>query len=533
LSGLTIPQGLQLLQDLQVEGDASDLQEFVELTEGHPLLLTLAARSLLLEAKENLDSPEINRLGKDEVALFREIKGRHRDREATIGALLDRTLSKLPEHLQAGLRRLSVVRLETWGLELAQAMQPEMTLDDLRRAARLALVTETKMDGELRFGFLPLIRRYLGLVLKEWKELELAHSRAISYFDANIRPEFTRTLQDCQEELEIFYHFCELRDYDSALDSMKSINDSLALWGYYQVLIDCHERLIKSWVRNDTNSVQISYCYTVLGDAYQSLSQYEQALKYHYQALDIQITLDDQSGIAGSSCNIGSVLDSLEQYEEAISWHEEALARLHDVDNQEFEATVLCNLGNSYHSLYDHEKALEYYLKALDIQIELEDANGVGGVICNIGYVHASLGEYEEAVSNYEQALVLIRQGGNRKFEANTLGNLGNAHYHLKNYKQALEFQQQALTISQQIGNRSGEAAWALNVADTLATLQKKPLAIAHYQTSLDIYKELQLTQMVQQCQEQLDACQYRRVPRWLWFIVGLAIVLLIWWLKR
>jgi hypothetical protein len=68
--------------------------------------------------------------------------------------------------------------------------------------------------------------------------------------------------------------------------------------------------------------------------------------------------------------------------------------------------------------------------------------------------------------------------------------------------------------------------------------------ALQHYEQALAIYQELKLNHMVEQCQIAIsDLNQAHSQPStcpplrwwqngWLWFGVGLAIALLIWWLR-
>lgn len=55
LGGLETSQGVQLLRDFGIEGSAAELREFVEIAEGHPLLLRCAASSLILAAQEDYE----------------------------------------------------------------------------------------------------------------------------------------------------------------------------------------------------------------------------------------------------------------------------------------------------------------------------------------------------------------------------------------------------------------------------------------------------------------------------------------------
>jgi hypothetical protein len=55
------------------------------------------------------------------------------------------------------------------------------------------------------------------------------HEGAIGYFERNIRGKRTNgNLEECQEELEIFYHACVIGDYKKAYSIYYTIDDFLS-----------------------------------------------------------------------------------------------------------------------------------------------------------------------------------------------------------------------------------------------------------------------------------------------------------------
>ena len=58
---------------------------------------------------------------------------------------------------------------------------------------------------------------------------------------------------------------------------------------------------------------------------YDSLGRYDDALKYHREALSIRRKLNIPQDIAKSLNNIGQVYYSIDRYDEALKYYEEAL----------------------------------------------------------------------------------------------------------------------------------------------------------------------------------------------------------------
>jgi tetratricopeptide (TPR) repeat protein len=129
----------------------------------------------------------------------------------------------------------------------------------------------------------------------------------------------------------------------------------------------------------------------------------------------------------------------------------------------------------------------------------------------------------------------------------------------LGQYPQAIEFHQQHHDIVREIGDRNGEANSLFNMALSLAKLDRRWEARQHYEQSKRIYEELQLDHKIKECNTALynlgqiipaqvirapqigdesDAPirprRRRKTPWWVWFLVGVAIVLAIaWWLRQ
>ncbi len=257
LKGLTVAQGVALLKGEGVIGELSDMEAFVEAADGHPLLLTLAINLLKTQEEEEQESPEVLRLGKSSVAMLREIVEMHRgDAEASVGKVLDASFDRLyPEWMRVLLWRSSVLRV-SFGVDAAQAMVDEsVELNNLRHLARWSFLQEEKADGEWFFNFLPLIARYLQLGAMEQKQLDIAHERAIGYYSANYQ-DWDGRIESCQEELENFYHACELGQYQRADGMLDRCVNQLELAGEWRSLLPLYERLTYEWNTADDAEVK-------------------------------------------------------------------------------------------------------------------------------------------------------------------------------------------------------------------------------------------------------------------------------------
>jgi hypothetical protein len=209
-------------------------------------MLQLAASWLQRSQLAHHEPAAIYRVQRDDVSLLYKLKESHRgDSEACVGEILDRSFAQLdPVWLQQVLWRSSVLR-RRFGLEVAQAMVNEtVTLAEVRKLAQWSFLQEERVGNEWWFEFLPLIQRYLQQSARERGELAIGHERSIAYFWSHRQP-WTGEFEDCREELETFYHHCELKQYAEADRVMDTCVEILKRQGYYAKLTPIYEQLRK------------------------------------------------------------------------------------------------------------------------------------------------------------------------------------------------------------------------------------------------------------------------------------------------
>jgi tetratricopeptide (TPR) repeat protein len=493
LTGLGVDAGVALLrgEPFQIAGDEADLRAFVEAADGHPLLLRLAASWLVARAKDDGETAEIYRLRRDDVTLLREIVGQHRgDAAASVGKVLDESFGRLRDEWRVLLARTSVLRGRVT-LAVAQAMVAEVTLPELRELARRSFWQEWRLGEAWEFEVLPLIRRYLGLQAGEMGQVEVAHQRAIEYFQTAIVP-WDGTLESCDAELELFYHHCELGQFGAAYDVLDTRVEVLDRRGYYRQLVPLYERLTQEWqAQTPEEEKNLGWAWTRLGGLYHDLGQYPSAITAHEQAQGIFRTLDYPKGIAASLGSLGNAYNSLGQYQLAIDFHQQSLEIKRQIGDLGGDANSLGNLGIAYHSLGQYQRAINFHQQCLEIMRKIGDRRGEAKSLGSLGNAYQSLGKHQEAIDFHQQSLEIDRQIGDRRGEAISLMNLGAAYHSLGEYQQAIDFHQQSLEIARQIGNLRGEAASLGSLGNAYHSLGQYQRAIDFHQQSLEIKRQI------------------------------------------
>ncbi len=334
----------------------------------------------------------------------------------------------------------------------------------------------------------------------------------------------------------------EIGDRNSEANSLIGLGNAYDSLGQYPRAIDYYEQslTIKREIgdrKGEANSLGN------LGNAYDSLGQYPRAIDYYEQSLTIQREIGDRKGEANSLGNLGNAYNSLGQYPRAIDYQEQSLTITREIGDRNGEAISLGNLGNAYNSLGQYPRAIDYQEQSLTIKREIGDRNGEANSLIGLGNAYYSLGQYPRAIDYYEQSLTIKREIGDRKGEAISLGNLGNAYDSLGQYPRAIDYQEQSLTIKREIGDRNGEARSLYNKALSLEKLNRRADALQYFQQALIIYLDLNLEQEVKICKTEiakfeksdfLQLLQFLQTfPLWFYFIIGLVIAFIIWWIKK
>jgi tetratricopeptide (TPR) repeat protein len=480
LQGLSPTEGAQLLTALDIAGEPEELEDFVRQVNGHPLTLRLVAGLLNQEIGSEARISDLAQLGVVDVAqLMTRLQGLHRRELVQLVAVLDASFSRLSGDLQGLLMALVVLRR---GFDAATAtgiFGQEVTDKQLRGLRKRGfLVMETKGV----YSFPSLISEYLKF---KAGDLTAAHLKAIHFYLSRLkpRPEW-QTVEDVREYLEVFYHRCQLGQYETAFDVIRSgslkvfnhccqsghqaafyiirsgsydscVDNFLSLRGENKLLVELYQEL----VTHLTNKQDWRYTasLTSLGNAYESLAHYEKAISYHQQCLKIARELKDKRGEADSLNGVGNAYNSLGRYENAISYYQQCLDIFREIKHREGEAASLNNLGNAYNFQGRYEKAIFFLKQSLDIEQKIKHERGEANSLNNLGNTYNSLRQYEEAISFLKQSLDLQRKIENKQGEADSLNNLGNSYYFLGEYEKAIFYYQQSLAISKAISGTDRE----------------------------------------------------------------------------
>ncbi len=314
-----------------------------------------------------------------------------------------------------------------------------------------------------------------------------------------------------------------------------------------------------------------------LGLAYRLLGNYDKAIECHSQNYEIAKAIGDKSSLAMSLGNLGLVYDSLGDYQKAIECHSQNYELAKAIGNNRSVAISLGNLGNAYQAIDNYQKAVECHSQNYELAREIGDKRSIAISLGNLGLAYYSLGSHQKAIEYHSHALELKQENSDKYGMAISLGNLGLVYDALGNYQKAFECHSKDYDLAKEIGHKRGVANSLFNMAKVQEQLDDHFNALQNFQKSKDIYEELNLNNEIEKCNRAIRNCTQtiaaqRRTPPplddspppestidwyekqrqlnqpkthtaaelsamnrkfFLWFCVGITIVLLIGWLKR
>ncbi|MDJ0518714.1 MAG: tetratricopeptide repeat protein, partial [Trichodesmium sp. MO_231.B1] len=213
-----------------------------------------------------------------------------------------------------------------------------------------------KLDSDSLMSIKPLSKRLQYQTVVIWLS------------DYKCPSEVNDNLQVVKGYLEAFYHLCEVGDWERAkkiLDiKVPPVDEYLATqlssWGYYEECIQLYSRLL-----GKLDQHWDGICFNGLGNAYDSLGEYDKAIEYHQQCLQILREIGDRSSEGIALGSLGNVYKSLGEHGKAIEYHQQGLRIAKKIGDRSGEGNALGNLGIAYKSLAEYGKAIEYHQQDL------------------------------------------------------------------------------------------------------------------------------------------------------------------------
>jgi signal transduction histidine kinase len=148
--------------------------------------------------------------------------------------------------------------------------------------------------------------------------------------------------------------------------------------------------------------------YFSLANAYFSVSDYVNALAFHFEALKIAEKYPVNFRLLDIYNAVGIIYFREKNYTKAQEFYEKELKNVYLLKDSTYLAAVYDNMAILDENQMRYEEAINKHLLAIKISENLKDTNGVISASNNLGLAYKKIGKYKEAIDKYNTTFKLI-----------------------------------------------------------------------------------------------------------------------------
>lgn len=222
----------------------------------------------------------------------------------------------------------------------------------------------------------------------------------------------------------------------------------------------------------------------ILGVSNLIKSDYEEALKAHYEALKIREVLLDSVGMLESNLNLGNIYYRLKELDKAAKFYHEALFFGLKTNNLRGQALIYNNLG-SYHldnwnlnkNQKDFDAAMGYLQQALEIKETLGDHRGMINTLNQLSDLYEEIGDEKKRFELLQRAWVISNKFNDVESKLAVLSNLAEYYFEKGEMNKALDYANQQFGIAENSKSEYQISVAAEKIAKIAASLKNYSLA--------------------------------------------------------
>jgi CHAT domain-containing protein/Tfp pilus assembly protein PilF len=220
-----------------------------------------------------------------------------------------------------------------------------------------------------------------------------------------------------------------------------------------------------------------------IGDVYQTLGEYREALASYDRALPTMRDAKDRRGETETLNETGYAFLALGENQKALKLCTQARELSRSAGDHHEEARALNNLGEVSYGRGKLQQSLEFYQRAMPLWLESADRQGQALTYLNFGYTYSDLGQMPKALAAYNQALPLWTAASNKRGQAITLTAIGRLYSRMGEHQRALDRFQVAMQIMEPIGALAEKG----RILTGMAYVYDK---LGDYQKAIDLYRQ-------------------------------------------
>lgn len=298
---------------------------------------------------------------------------------------------------------------------------------------------------------------------------------------------YTHAVKCYQEQLE---RAQELQDSAVEAQAFGNLGIARLNMGHYEDAIGYLEQQLGTLEQVNTSTVQHDRARALghLGDCYDALGDFEEAIKCHERHLALATALQSHRDQERAYRGLGHSHKSLGNLQEALVCLEKRLVVSHELGILEAKAAAYGDLGNIHTTLGNHEQAVNCLEHQRDIARELGDRIATSDATSGLGYVFQQMRDLDGALRLHKMDLELCEGIGHVALQARACGNLGSVYESMKKYSEALRYFEKQLALTT---DRLSKAHACLALGRVFHIVDQIPQSINYLRQGLAITQSL------------------------------------------
>ena len=196
--------------------------------------------------------------------------------------------------------------------------------------------------------------------------------------------------------------------------------------------------------------LNVANVYTVTGEIYRKIGDYQKALEYGLKSKEIAELLGMQEAVANNYNNIGIVFKEQGDLKNAKAYYLKALDLNQKLARRFNTGSNYNNIGLIYRRTKQYDSALICFQEALKY---IKSDYGVATIYSNIGAIYYDLKVYDSAQYYHQNALIIQEKNGFKEQMSLSMINLAGVRRAMKRYDESIGLALKAYEINEQEKN--------------------------------------------------------------------------------
>jgi serine phosphatase RsbU (regulator of sigma subunit) len=234
-----------------------------------------------------------------------------------------------------------------------------------------------------------------------------------------------------------------------------------------------------------------------LGVVDYSNSNYESAIDYFKEALQLAQFTNDSLSMAILNNNMASSYQMMNEYGKANTYYDAAKNIYHALNNPIGEGRALHHIAHLCKDVLNYTAEQENLLKLAELEFKTNNTVELGATYNNLAISYTNSNNNEKAFDAIEKAITIDSESDNKRGLAIDYNNKANIYFTVGNYSSSLTNYQQSLQLKKGINDTRGEALTTHNIGNVYLKQNKPDSALYYYQKSLELAESVHYHEVI------------------------------------